>query len=141
MVESILVPVDGSETMERTVSFACDIVKMVGGSVTLLHVVALPIPAEQSAYINLTPMEKWGEKILQTAEDIVKGKGCKADRILKTDMQNAGHTIVRVAREGGFTLIIIHARGHSRISTLIPLGSVCHTVAHRSPCPVMIVRP
>jgi len=135
MPEKILVPVDGSETMERTVGFACDLVKLLGGTLTLIHVVALPI-----TLIDHRPLEQAGEAILRDAEGLVEKKGCSADRILELYHGNPGHKIISVAREKDFTLIVIHARGHGKVGTLL-LGSVCDTVAHSSPCPVLIVRP
>jgi nucleotide-binding universal stress UspA family protein len=140
MVEKILVPVDGSETMKQTVTFACDLVKILGGTITLVHVVALPVPIGTSVPFDPTPLEQYGKKTLDTAQELVKGKGCEADTILETDYGNAGHTIVRIAHKDGFSLIVIHARGHSKVERLL-LGSVCRTVAHRASCPVLIVRP
>lgn len=140
MVEKILVPVDGSGTMERSIMLACDLIKVVGGTLTVLHVVALPVPIEPNAPIDPRPLERAGERILETARRLVEEDGCKADTLQETDIGNAGHRIVEVAQKKGFTLIVIHARGHSKVANLL-LGSVCHTVAHRSPCPVLIVRP
>jgi nucleotide-binding universal stress UspA family protein len=139
MFEKILVPVDGSKTMERTVTFACDLVKIMGGTLTLLHVVALPIPIEPMGSFDYGPLERYGKTVLEKAQKLVEDNGCKADTILETDFGNAGHTIARMARDKSFTLTVIHARGHSRIEGLL-LGSVCHTVAHRSSCSVLIVR-
>ncbi len=140
MLDKMLVPVDGSKTMERTVRFACDLVKALGGTITLLHVVALPIPTEETMPFDPAPLEKIGKGILEDARRLVEENGCEADLISETDFGNAGHTIVRVAQEKAFTLIVIHARGHGKIETVL-LGSVCHTVAHTSLCPVLIVRP
>ncbi len=129
--------------MERTVSFACDLLKMLGGTLTLIHVAVLPAVGETGAAsvpIDPTPLIQAGKKISENALKLVESNGCKADTILEMGAGNAGHRIVSVAQEKGFTLIVIHARGHSKIANLL-VGSVCHTVAHRSPCRVLIVRP
>jgi nucleotide-binding universal stress UspA family protein len=140
LFEKILVPVDGSETMERTVKLACDVAKMLGGTLTLIHVVALPIPVDASMSFDPTPLEQYGKKTLETAQKLAKDRGCNADTIQEVNYGNAGHMIARVAWDKGFSLIVIHARGHSKIENLL-IGSVCHTVAHRASCSVLIVRP
>ena len=135
MAEKILVPVDGSETMERTIRYACRLANLLGGTLTLIHVVALPV-----APIDPRPWEQAGEAILRDAERLVEQKGCRADTILELALGNPGHMILRVARERDFTLIVIHARGRGEVAALL-LGSVCDTVAHGAHCPVLIVRP
>jgi len=140
VVEKILVPVDGSKVMERNVRFACDIVKALGGAMTLIHVVVLPASMEPGVPIDPTPLEQAGARILEAAQKVAEDSGCKTEGILETDFGNAGHRIVRVAQEKGFTLIVIGARGGSKIVNML-LGSVCHTVAYNATCPVLIVRP
>jgi nucleotide-binding universal stress UspA family protein len=129
--------------MERTVSFACDLLKMLGGTLTLIHVAVLPAVGETGAAsvpIDPTPLIQAGRKISENALKLVESNGCKADTILEMAAGNAGYRIVSVAQEKGFTLIVIHARGHSKITDLL-VGSVCHTVAHRASCRVLVVRP
>ncbi len=139
MSENILVPVDGSSTMERTIQYACNLAKMLGGTISLLHVVTMPYPIMDSIF-DPTPLEDWGKRTLETAKQMADKCGSKAETILENGFGNAGHTIVKVSRENDFTLIIIHARGHSKVESIL-LGSVCHAVAHEAHCPVMILRP
>jgi len=140
MVEKILVAVDGSETMERTVRFACDLVKVLGGSLTLIHVVEVPVMIQPDLPFDSAPLIRAGEMILRTAQKQVEENGLKADIILNQQGGNPGHKIVAVAGEKGFTLIVMHARGRSKAATIL-LGSVCHTVAHDASCSVLILRP
>jgi nucleotide-binding universal stress UspA family protein len=140
MVEKILVAVDGSETMERTVRFACDLVKVMEGSLTLIHVVDVPIIIQPNLLFDSTPLIQAGEMILRTAQKQVEQNGLKADIILKQEGGNAGHRIVAVAEEQGFTLIVMHTRGNRKAAGML-LGSVCHTVAHNASCSVLILRP
>jgi len=138
MVEKILVAVDGSETMERTVRFACDLVKVMGGSLTLIHVVDVPVMIQPDLLFDSAPLTRAGEMILLTAQKQVEQNGLKADIILKHQGGNSGHKIVAVAEEKGFTLIVMHTRGKA---SGILVGSVCHTVAHDASCSVLILRP
>jgi len=140
MVEKILVAVDGSEAMERTVRFACDLVKMLGGSLTLIHVVDVPVMIQPNLLFDSAPLIRAGEMILRTAQKQVEQNGLKADTILRQEGGNSGHKIVAVAGEKGITLIVMHAKGHSKAATML-LGSVCHTVAHDASCSVLILRP
>jgi len=140
MVERILVAVDGSETMERTVGFACDLLKVLGGSLTLIHVVDVPVMIQPELFFDSAPLIRGGEMILRTAQRQVEQNGLKADIILKQQSGNSGHKIVAVAADKGFTLIVMHARGHSKAATML-LGSVSHTVAHNASCSVLILRP
>ncbi len=107
---------------------------------TVLHVVALPIPIDPDVAIDPRPFQRAGEKILQKASELTEQNGCKVETAMKVYYGNAGYEIDRIAQEGGFTLIVIHARGHSNLEKVL-LGSVCHVVAHRTPCPVLIIRP
>jgi len=140
MVEKVLVPVDGSKVMDRNVRFACDLLKTLGGTMTLVHVVILPASMEPGVPIDPTPLEQAGARILEAAQKIAEEEGCKAEGILETDFGNAGHRVVRIAQDRGFTLIVVGARGKSKIADLL-LGSVCDVVAHNAPCPVLIARP
>jgi len=140
MVEKILVAVDGSQTMERTVRFACDLVKVMGGSLTLIHVVDVPVMIQPNLPFDSAPLMRAGEVILRTAQKQVEQNGLKADIILEQQGGNSGHKIVEVAGEKGFTLIVMHARGHSKAARIL-LGSVCHTVAHDASSSVLILRP
>jgi nucleotide-binding universal stress UspA family protein len=144
MPEKVLVPVDGSETMERTVKYACDYAKMKDGTITLLHVVSLPIPMDATEPIDYgsveSILEKAGEDVLKSAQEIAQKQGCKAEKLMVTEYGNPGHAIAKIAGERNFTTIVIHARGHSKVEAFF-VGSVCDTVIHRSPVPVIVIRP
>lgn len=50
-----------------------------------------------------------------------------------------GHTIVKIANEEEFDLVVIGSRGLNVIQEMV-LGSVSHQVAKQANCPVMIVK-
>ena len=52
---------------------------------------------------------------------------------------NAAQQIVRVASDGEFDLIVIGAKGHSRIRYFL-LGTTADRVSHHAPCSVLLVR-
>jgi nucleotide-binding universal stress UspA family protein len=57
-------------------------------------------------------------------------------------MLREGHIvqeIVTAAREGEFDLIVIGAKGRSKIKEIL-LGSICEKVVRNAPCNVMVVK-
>jgi nucleotide-binding universal stress UspA family protein len=156
MFEKILVPLDGSEHSLKALEVATQIAKKFGGKVTLIHVysvTAVPVmvpepttltpagfpvmvPPEMSKIVDVT--RKVGNRILDDGEKKVKAEGVEVEKIIIE-----GHTvqeIVRTAKEGKFNLIVIGARGVSRIHELL-LGSVTDGVIHHASSPVLVVKP
>jgi nucleotide-binding universal stress UspA family protein len=82
-------------------------------------------------------MRKHGEGILADGKKKAEAEGVKAQTLLVD-----GHTveeILKAAREGNFSLIVIVARGVSKIQELL-MGSVSDGVTRLAPCPVLVVR-
>jgi len=60
----------------------------------------------------------------------------------KGERRRVGRTvqgILKTAREGGFDLIVMGARGVSKIRELL-LGSVSDGVIRNAPCPVLVTK-
>jgi nucleotide-binding universal stress UspA family protein len=153
--QKILVPLDGSEHSLKALEVAIQIAKKFGGKITLIHVysvsvrpIIVPEPATltPSGFPVMTSTEvsrvaeaarKSGSNILANGEQMVKAEGVEVETLLKE-----GHTvqeIVKKAREGMFDLIVIGARGISKIRELL-LGSVSDGVIHHATCPVLVVK-
>jgi nucleotide-binding universal stress UspA family protein len=78
-----------------------------------------------------------GTGILADGEKRVKAEGVQVETLLRE-----GHTveeILKTAREGEFDLIVMGARGLSRIKEIL-LGNVSHGVTRHAPCPVLVVK-
>lgn len=153
MFEKILVPLDGSEHSLKALTFAIQIAKKFGGEISLIHVYSLTLiptmvpepttltppfpvmtPAEVSGTIEAT--RKAGSIVLAEGEQKVKAEGVQVRTILKE-----GHTvqeIINTAVEDKFDLIVIGARGISKIRELL-LGSVTDGVIHHASCPVLVI--
>lgn len=145
MPENVLAPIDDSMHMEGNVRYACEVAKSMGSKLTLVHVVVLPTILEPGLTVSVPAsidpriFEELGLKILEKAKDIAKGNGVAADtRLLKT-YGNPAQQIVNAAEEGKFDLIVIGAKGRSLLRNLT-VGSVCDTVVHNAPCPVLVLR-
>jgi len=139
MVEKLLVPFDGSENSKKGVKYACWLANKVGAQVTVLYVVNVPYTGE-SAFLHLESLIEDGRKILETAKKILKEENCApAQYELRQGIGNPAHHIVKFCTEGGFSLIVMSARGHTPLTHLV-IGSVSDSVVHNAPCPVLIVR-
>ena len=155
LFEKILVPLDGSDHSLRALELAIQIAKKFGGKITLIHVYSVTVrpvimpepttltppgvpvmtPTEVSKVVEAT--RKAGTSILADGEQKVK-----AEKIQVETMLVEGQTveeIARIAKEGKFGLIIMGARGISRIREIL-LGSVSDGVIRNAPCPVLVVK-
>ena len=139
MARNILLPVDGSQFMEKNVTYACDVARTEGSKLTLIHVVSLPTVVEPGIPIDPSPFEKGGAQILEKARKIAKEHGVDVETKLGRTYGNPAHEIVRAAEEGKYDMIIIGAKGHSLLRNLM-IGSVCDGVMRNAPCPVLVVK-
>ena len=150
LFKKILVPLDGSEHSVRALEIATRIAKKFDVKITLIHAYSVHIPFVMVSVIPkvpvMTPTEvskvaeaarKAGAGILADGEEKVKAEGVQVETLLRE-----GHTvqeILKTAREGGFDLIVIGAKGISRIREIL-LGSVSDGVIRTAPCPVLVTK-
>lgn len=154
LFQNILVPLDGSEQSLKALDIAIQLAKKFGGKMTLVHVYSvtamvsmLPEPSMATAGIPVMTApdvsklievaRKTGTRILEDGEQRAKAEDVEVEKLLEE-----GHTvqeIIRVAKEGNFDLIVMGARGISRIKEMF-LGSVSEGVMHHVTCPVLIVK-
>jgi nucleotide-binding universal stress UspA family protein len=153
--EKILVPLDGSEHSIKALEAATQIAKQFNGKITLIHVysvtpgpVIMPEPTTMtpSGFPVMAPAEiskvtdavrRAGSRVLEEGEEKVEAEGVPVEKTLVE-----GHTvqeIVRTAKEGEFDLIVIGARGISKIRELL-LGSVTDGVIHHACTPVLVIK-
>ncbi|MEM4405744.1 MAG: universal stress protein [Candidatus Methanomethylicaceae archaeon] len=140
-IKKILVPVDGSEYMERAVRMACMLAKLLEAEITILHVVAIPQPTGMEALPEASKrLEEVGKKILEEAKVMAEDLGISPKMEMDISVGNPGTRIVKIAEELKVDLIVIGARGRSRLREIL-MGSVANTVVNNAPCPVLVVRP
>jgi nucleotide-binding universal stress UspA family protein len=137
--EKILVPLDGSEHSLNALEKAIQIAKKFDGKITLINVYSVSsfkvTPSQVYAYV--LEIRKSGESILAEGKKRVKTEGVQVETLLKE-----GHIveeILKTARDGNFDLIVIGARGISKMKEIL-LGSVSHGVTNHAPCPVLLVK-
>ncbi len=154
MFSKILVPLDGSEHSLRALDIAIRIAKKFDGKITLIHVysvsvrpMVVPEPSTltpgipviaPTEYLKVTEaVREAGTRILAQGKEKAKAEGVEAETMLRE-----GHVvqeIVKAADEGAFDLIVMGARGISKIKGLI-LGSVSDGVIRNAPCPVLVTK-
>ena len=57
----------------------------------------------------------------------------------KTIMGDPSNEIVRIAKDGGYDLIVMSTHGRTGLSRLL-MGSVAERVIRHAPCPVFVIR-
>lgn len=149
MFDKILVPLDGSEHSFKALEVAIQIAKKFDGKITLLHVYSAPVRSISVPETTtlpppiipaITPMEaarKTGNEILAKGEQRVKAENVPLEKIMIEG--STVQAIVKTAVEEKFNLIVMGARGISRIREIL-LGSVSDGVLRNAPCPVLIVK-
>ncbi|MEM2947149.1 MAG: universal stress protein [Candidatus Bathyarchaeia archaeon] len=154
MFNKILVPLDGSEHSLKALDIAIKIAKRFDGKITLIHVYSVSVrPVIVPEPSTLTPgipimapteyskvaevVREAGVRILAQGKERAKAEDVEAEIMLREG--HVVHEIVKAAEEGRFDLIVMGARGISKIKELI-LGSVSDGVIRNAPCPVLITK-
>jgi nucleotide-binding universal stress UspA family protein len=147
MYQNILVPLDGSDLAECTLSHVESLIKDgVAVGVTLLNIIKFDIPwadmyDEKPFDINktrkllLASSRKYLTKVasrLRSKGITVKTKALEANR--------PAQTIIDYARKEGMDLIVMSTHGHTGFKKLL-MGSVAFGVLHESHVPVLLIRP
>jgi len=138
----------------RALDIAIQIAKKFKSKITLIHVysvsvrpIAVPEPATFAPGVPMMAPAEYSRvaeavrnvsvRILAESAEKVKAEGVEVDTILREG--HAVHEIVKAAEEGKFDLIVMGARGLSRIKEII-LGSVSDGVIRNAPCPVLVTK-
>ena len=133
----ILVPTDFSKASKRALRYAVWLGKKLGASLTLIHVVPAKLrPSSGEEYLGLErELKDRGNEQLSHLVQKLLGHEIRANMMVS--IGNPAVEIVHAAEELKAKLIIISP--HSEASHLLR-GSVVKTIAHFSPCPVLVVR-
>jgi len=139
LFEKILVPLDGSEHSIKALETAVQIAHKFNGKITLIHVYSIGGLAISPTPVRgfIEAIRKVGASILADGEKKVKAEGVHVETLLME-----GHTveqIVKTCREGKFDLIVMGARGLSKVKEML-LGSVSDGVIRHACCPVLVVK-
>jgi len=139
LFEKILVPLDGSEHSLKALKMAVQIAQKFNGKISLIHVYSIgglatyPTPVHEF----IEAIRNVGAGILGDGEKKVKAEGVQVETLLLEG--HAVEQIVKTCREGKFDLVVMGARGLSRIKEML-LGSVSDGVTRHTHCPVLVVK-
>lgn len=146
-IRRILVPTDFSECSHRALEYAELLAERFGSTIDLIYVWEVPpyIPPESMVGVPghdtqtlLQVAHQNAEQEMQRFTRELKERGVKIGRAL-LDSGDPGRTIVEVADDEGYDLIIAGTHGRTGFSHLI-MGSVAEKIVRHSRCPVLTVR-
>ncbi len=140
-LESILVPIDGSEGSNRALDLAIQLAETNPEmQVDVLYVVPIPRLTDKESedlkhIIDL--MKADGEQILSNALDYMGAAAEQADELCLAGVNPAAE-IIKLAQERNYDLIVIGSRGLSGRKEYA--GSVSYKVLHGAPCSVLVAK-
>lgn len=147
MLDTILVPVDGSGYANRAIVYAGDLASKYDAKVVLLHAINYPfgrLPDELHRYAVSEHLDGPGEvdavvgKMLDSAEDRAKDAGAK--EIARESREgDPAEMILNAVKSFDADLIVMGSRGLSELKGLL-VGSVSYKILHHAEVPVTIVR-
>lgn len=148
MMKKILVAFDGSKHAQSTLDFALDLAEKCSASVTVLSVshhsttpigmITTPVPGEILETYSKELMDSTA-KVLSNAVEKAREEKPNLDINPKLMEGRPADTIVQVAEDEKFDLIVIGSRGLSGIKRFF-LGSVSNEVVNQAKCPVLVVK-
>jgi nucleotide-binding universal stress UspA family protein len=146
--KKILCPVDFSDSAREAMRRAADLVKATDGSLTLFHVVHVPIVGYADGGAPMMPAPG-----LELSQEL----GASADKHLadwkkRAEEMGAKNVTTQVVAgvpwnmivealdaDPSYDLVVIGTHGRTGIGRVL-LGSVAETVVRHAPCPVLVVR-
>jgi nucleotide-binding universal stress UspA family protein len=130
-------PEIGDDRDDQALDEAIDLARSMEGRLTLITVAARPAiwPSAYQAAVTDDELEATAQELVDEAAARVP------DEISTATLVRIGRPadeIVRRAKEGGYDLIMMGARGRGAATSIL-LGSVSHGVLNQSPAAVLIV--
>ena len=135
--EKILLATDGLENTARAARAAVDLANRGGAELHVIHVWHT-VPSPHYAGFIRRGLQDAGRETLEEQVRWIESKGGTVAEAHLREGQAVGG-IIEQAEAIGAELLVAGSRGMGRLGRLA-LGSVSTGLAHRSPCPVLIVR-
>jgi len=153
LIQKILVAIDGSEPSERALEYAVEFAERWGAELTLLAViprVMLPVfPDEGFGATPIAAAKDFGQyqermrtiyqNVLTEAETDLRRDHPEVKVVTRLEEGRPSSTIVGVAEEDDFDLIVVGSRGIGGITGWI-LGSTSRRVVDSCTKPILIVK-
>jgi nucleotide-binding universal stress UspA family protein len=142
-MSKILCPVDFSDPSRAALEAAADAAKERGATLVLAHAIDMARYAVTDGFYAISSdliqsVQKGAEEAMARwkAEAEKRGAPAVETRILEGPAWDA---VTRLAREGGFRLIVIGTHGRTGLKHAL-IGSVAEKVVRHAPCSVLVVR-
>jgi nucleotide-binding universal stress UspA family protein len=136
----ILVALDGSDASRKALQLAIETARIHEATLHALGVEEkLPHHAATVGEVEEAKeeLDTFFSQAMVEARRVVSEHGL--DLTTEVRAGDAAQQILLAAREGGFDLIVLGAKGHSVIRDFL-LGTTTDRVTHHAPCSVLIVR-
>lgn len=138
----ILCPIDFEASSNRAVGVAVDLAKVLGASLTIVHVYDAPVYAYSGApfmpIVDTAPaIERAAQQMLDRVAAETKPRLPDVKAVLRRG--RAWEEILGTAKELGADLIVMGTHGRKGLPHVL-LGSVAEKVVRLSPVPVLTVR-
>jgi nucleotide-binding universal stress UspA family protein len=129
-ISKMLVPVDGSESSEKALSYAVLLAKRIDAEMTLLYV-------QESGLFKLRPevAKAIGARILSKA--VSQAKGVKI--VQKLESGDPAKIVIQTAKNGNYDLTVMGSKGHSGLGRFL-LGSASDHVIHYTDRSVLLTK-
>ncbi len=139
-LSKVLVPVDGSRESEYILRYVTHMATELDLEVTLLHVWALTIEPH-NIFKQLDKEGKRRENYIKRLEARLKQKGVNVNSVFKKTLTGEeAEEIIKLAEEGGFSLVAMTTHGRSGVGRWI-FGSNAEKVLAEGSTPLLLVRP
>ncbi|WP_077211345.1 universal stress protein [Bacillus dakarensis] len=140
MGNTVLVPIDGSDSSIKAVEFTISIMKQ-GDRVVLMNVQKPQYDGfEKVGNVSKEQLDAFyldeGRKILTSAEELIKKQGISYESVVRIGLPSI--EITKVAKEISAHSIVMGSKGMSPVVSHA-LGSVTYSVIHLAACPVTVV--
>lgn len=140
MGNTVLVPIDGSDSSIKAVEFTISIMKK-GDRIVLMNVQKPQYDGfEKVGNVTKDQLDEYylgeGKKILTSAEKLIKNHEISYESVVRIGLPSI--EITKVAKEISAHSIVMGSKGMSPVVSHA-LGSVTYSVIHLASCPVTIV--
>jgi len=143
-IETILVPMDGSDQSFEAAEYAISLAKMMNARIIAIH--AFGIPMYVPEYRGTLFLPTWYDRTRKVAEgwlEKVNVMGRRKDVDVETeviiDVASVVDAIVTYAKKKKVDLIVMGTKGRTGLKKFL-LGSVASGVVEYAHCPVLVVR-
>jgi len=135
-MQSVLIPIDFSETSQAALQYAIDLVRSFGARLFLLHV-----PGKTGENFEADfPVGRFESAMKERLGTLLNQKDLESLRPeFALRIGTPAEEIVRYADARDVDLIIMGTHGRSGMAHLL-MGSVAEHVVRAAPCPVLLVR-